>query len=435
MLRFAPSPTGDMSIEDLRIALFNYMVAKQKDVNFIVRIEDLDKERNITGKDTEIMDIIEKFALPHDSVSHQSENLHIHQTLAIRLLEEKKAFICTCTPEQLNEEQEEAKHNKVPYRYSGRCSAMGAEELHKLKEEKIPFVVRIKAPDAPIITHDLIKGDIETPADEVDSFVILNADGTPTYDFACACDDMISGISLVIRSEDQLSNTPKQIHIKTLLGYEQQADYTHLPMILNAEGKKMSTNDDAGSVKWLFEHGFIPDAIANYLILLGNQTPSEIFTMPEALKWFDLSRLSKSPVIFDIDTLRSINAEHLKQMDDKRLSTLFGFADADIGKLAKLYLQEACTINELESKIKPIFAPKNFEGKWSAQMHTMEDIIQNAPMINDFNAFKAHILKESGLEGEDFFTPLRLILTGAEHGPELSEIYPLIKPYLLEVAS
>ncbi|MDM5264615.1 glutamate--tRNA ligase [Sulfurovum sp. XTW-4] len=435
MLRFAPSPTGDMSIEDLRIALFNYMVAKQKDVNFIVRIEDLDKERNITGKDTEIMDIIEKFALPHDSVSHQSENLHIHQTLAIRLLEEKKAFICTCTPEQLNEEQEEAKYNKVPYRYSGRCSAMGAEELHKLKEEKIPFVVRIKAPDAPIITHDLIKGDIETPADEVDSFVILNADGTPTYDFACACDDMISGISLVIRSEDQLSNTPKQIHIKTLLGYEQQADYTHLPMILNAEGKKMSTNDDASSVKWLFEHGFIPDAIANYLILLGNQTPSEIFTMPEALKWFDLSRLSKSPVIFDIDTLRSINAEHLKQMDDKRLSTLFGFADADIGKLAKLYLQEACTINELESKIKPIFAPKNFEGKWSAQMHTMEDIIQNAPMINDFNAFKAHILKESGLEGEDFFTPLRLILTGAEHGPELSEIYPLIKPYLLEVAS
>ncbi len=435
MLRFAPSPTGDMSIEDLRIALFNYMVAKQKDVNFIVRIEDLDKERNITGKDTEIMDIIEKFALPHDSVSHQSENLHIHQTLAIRLLEEKKAFICTCTPEQLNEEQEEAKDNKVPYRYSGRCSAMGAEELHKLKEEKIPFVIRIKAPDAPIITHDLIKGDIETPADEVDSFVILNADGTPTYDFACACDDMISGISLVIRSEDQLSNTPKQIHIKTLLGYEQQADYTHLPMILNAEGKKMSTNDDAGSVKWLFEHGFIPDAIANYLILLGNQTPSEIFTMPEALKWFDLSKLSKSPVIFDIDTLRSINAEHLKQMDDKRLSTLFGFADADIGKLAKLYLQEACTINELESKIKPIFAPKNFEGKWSAQMHTMEDIIQNAPMINDFNAFKAHILKESGLEGEDFFTPLRLILTGAEHGPELSEIYPLIKPYLLEVAS
>jgi glutamyl-tRNA synthetase len=435
MLRFAPSPTGDMHIGNLRVAIFNYMAAKQKDVNFIVRIEDTDKERNITGKDTEILEILEKFALPHDSVSHQSENLHIHQTLAIRLLEEKKAFICTCTPAQLEADTEEAKKNKVIYKYSGRCAYVGAEELNKLKEDKTPFVVRIKTPDAPIVIHDLIKGDIETSADEVDSFVILKTDGTPTYNFACACDDMISGISLIIRSEDHLSNTPKQKHIKTLLGYEQETDYAHLPIILNTEGKKMSKSDDAGSVKWLFEQGFIPDAIANYLILLGNNTPIEIFTMPDALEWFDLSKLSKSPVKFDIDKLRFINREHLKRMDDKLLSTLFGFADEKIGKLAKLYLDEASTINELESKIKPIFAPKNFEGEWSAQMHTMEDIIQNAPMIDDFNEFKAHIMKESGLTGENFFHPLRLILTGAEHGPELSDIYPLIKPYLLEVAS
>ncbi len=435
MLRFAPSPTGDMHIENLRVAIFNYMVAKQKDVNFIVRIEDTDKERNIIGKDTEIMDILEKFALPHDSVSHQSENLHIHQTLAIRLLEEKKAFVCTCTPEQLDADKEEAKQNKVTYRYSGRCSYVGAEELQKLKEKKTPFVVRIKAPDAPIISHDLIKGDIETAPSEVDSFVILKADGTPTYNFACACDDMISGVSLIIRSEEHLSNTPKQKHIKTLLGYEQETEYAHLPIILNAEGKEMSEDDDANSVKWLFEQGFIPDAIANYLILLGNNTPTEIFTMPEALEWFDLSKISNSPAKFDIDKLRSINRKHLEMMDDKRLSTLFGFADADIGKLAKLYLEEASTINELEAKIKQIFSPKDFEGEWGAQMQTMEEIIQNAPMIDDFNDFKAHILKESGLQGEDFFTPLRLILTGAEHGPELSEIYPLIKPYLLEVAS
>ncbi len=162
MLRFAPSPTGDMHIENLRVALFNYMVAKQKDVNFIVRIEDTDKERNITGKDTEIMEILEKFALPHDSVSHQSDNLHIHQTLAIRLLEEKKAFVCTCTPEQIDADKEKAKENKMSYHYSGRCANVGANELHALKEQKIPFVVRIKAPDAPIVIHDLIKGDIET---------------------------------------------------------------------------------------------------------------------------------------------------------------------------------------------------------------------------------------------------------------------------------
>ena len=435
MLRFAPSPTGDMHIENLRVAIFNYIVAKQKDVNFIVRIEDTDKERNIIGKDTEIMEIMEKFALPHNRVSHQSDNLHIHQTLAIRLLEEKKAFVCTCTPEQLDADKEEAKQKNVAFRYSGRCAYVGAEELHKLKEEKTPFVVRVKMPDAPIITRDLIKGDIQTAPDEVDSFVILKEDGKPSDNFACACDDMISGISLIIRSEEHLLNTPKQTYIKTLLGYEQEADYAHLPVLLNTEGEKIDMHHESSSVKWLFEQGYIPDAIANYLILLGNDTPTEIFTMPEALEWFDLSKLSKSPVIFDIDTLRFINREHLRRIDDKLLSTLFGFADEKIGKLAKLYLEEASTINELESKIKPIFAPKDFEGKWSAQMHTMEDIIQNAPMIDDFNEFKAHIMKESGLQGKDFFHPLRLILTGAEHGPELSQIYPLIKPYLLEVAS
>ena len=435
MLRFAPSPTGDMHIENLRVAIFNYIVAKQKDLNFIVRIEDTDKEQNITGKDTEIMEILAKFALPHDSVSHQSENLHIHQTLAIRLLEEKKAFICTCTPEQLDADREEAKQNKVAYSYSGRCAYVGAEELHKLKEEKTPFVVRIKTPDAPIINHDLIKGDIKTAPNEVGSFVILKTDGTPSYNFACACDDMISGISLIIRSEEHLSNTAKQKHIKTLLGYEQETYYAHLPIILDKDGGKMNMQEDTSSVKWLFEQGYIPDAIANYLIGLGNKTPTEIFTMPEALEWFDLSKLSKSPVTFDIDTLRFINREHLRRMDDKLLSKLFGFADEDIGKLAKLYLEEASTINELEAKIKSIFAPKDFESEWSAQMHTMEDIIQNAPMIDDFNEFKAHIMKESGLQGKDFYHPLRLILTGAEHGPELSEIYPLIKPYLLEVAS
>ena len=395
MLRFAPSPTHDMHTEELRVAIFNYMVAKEKDVNFIVRIEDGDKERNLEGKDTEILQILEKFALPHASVSHQSENLHIHQTLAIRLLEEKKAFVS--------------------------------------KED--PSIIWLKEPTADIVIHDLIQGDIVTTPSEVDSFVILSADGTPTYDFACACDDMISGVSLVLRGEDHLCDTPKQIHIKQLLGYEQETAYAHLPVILNAEGKKMSEEDDAGSVKWLFEQGFMPDAIANYLILLGNKVPREIFTLPEALEWFKLENVSKSSAKFDIDKLRFINRKHLEMMDDKRLSTLFGFADADIGKLAKLYLEEVSTIKELETKIKPIFSAKDFEGEWGEQMRIMEKHIQELPMINSYEKFESTMMKKSGLKGENFFNPLRVLLTGAEQGPELSDIYPLIKPYLLEVAS
>jgi len=291
MLRFAPSPTGDMHIEDLRAAIFNYIVAKQRDEKFIVRIEDGDKERNIEGKDTEILQILEKFALKHDSVFHQSEHLNIHQTLAIRLLEEGKAFVCTCTPEQLDAEREETKTNKTTYRYSGRCFEADKEQLKKLKEEKTPFVIRIKKPDHDIIEHDVIKGKIAATPDEVDSFVILKADGTPTYNFACACDDMLSGVDFIIRSEEHLSNTPRQIHIKKQLGYEEETTYAHLPAILDIEGRR----DDTLSVKQLFEQGFIPDAIANYLILLGNKTPEEIFTLPEALEWFDLKNIPDAP--------------------------------------------------------------------------------------------------------------------------------------------
>ncbi|MBD3789074.1 MAG: glutamate--tRNA ligase [Campylobacterales bacterium] len=436
MLRFAPSPTGEMHIGNLRVAIFNYMVAKQRHERFIIRIEDTDKARNIVGKDTEIMQILEKFALTHDSVLHQSENLHIHQNFAIRLLEEGKAFVCTCTHEELEAERESAKAQKVAYRYSGKCIDVDKKELAALKENNIPFVVRLKKPDHDIIYHDLIKGDIVTSPNEVDSFVILRADATPTYNFACACDDMLSGVDFIIRGEDHLSNTPKQIHIKNLLGYEIETTYAHLPIILNDEDKKMSKRDAVISVKWLFEQGFIPDAIANYLLLLGyNKVPKEIFTLPEALEWYRLEDISKSAARFDIDKLRFINREHLKMMDDKTLSTLFGFADEDIGKLAKLYLEEASTISELESKIKPIFSPKKFEGEWAEQMRTMEKIIAEAPMIGTFDEFKSHIMEKSGLKGENFFKPLRLLLTGAEHGPELGDIYPLIKSYILEIAS
>lgn len=432
MLRFAPSPTCDMHIEDLRIAIFNYMAAKQKDVNFIVRIEDIDKARNIIGKDTEIMDILEKFALPHDSVSHQSENLHIHQTLAIRLLEEKKAFVCTCTPEEIDAEKKESAE---AYSYSGRCTTVGAQELHKLKEEKTPFVVRIKKPETALITHDLLKGDIETTPDEVDSFVILNEDSTPTQDFASACDDMISGITLSIRGEEELTHTPKQQHIQTLLGYEQESTYLHLPTLLNGEDKKMDMQEESSSVKWLFEQGFIPDAIVNYLILLSYQTPVEIFTMPEAQEWFDLDKLSPTRSMFQIEKLRSINRKHLEMMDDKRLSGLFGFADEDIGKLAKLYLEEASTINELEAKIKAIFSPKDFSGEWGEEMRLLAENIETMPMIDEFDDFNVHLVHMTGLKGEKFHTPMRLLLTGSQEGPELDDIYPLIKPYLLEIIS
>ena len=418
MLRFGPSPTGDMHIGTLRVAIINFLVAQQKEESFLVRIEDADikeSQEDREGKDTEIIQILEKFALSHESVFHQSEHLRIHQTLAVKLLEEGKAFVCTCSPELT-----EANNACL-----GCCENKDKTEHAKLKESATPFVLRLKKPKVTIVFHDLLQGDISTSPDELDAFIILRADGTPTANFATACDDMLSGVTMVIRDEEHLKHTPRQIHIQNLLGYDVETSYAHLPAL-----------SDTYSVKWMFEQGYIPDAIINYLLLLGNKhVPNEIFTLPEAIAWFKLENLSQTTSKFDIDKLRFINREHLRRMDDKQLSTLFGFADADVGKLAKLYLDEASTINELALKIRPVFAAKVFEGTWKEEMKIMQDIIFNAPMIDDFNAFKNYIMLKSDLEEENLIKALRLLLTGAEHGPKLSDIYPLIKSYLLEIAS
>lgn len=419
MLRFTPSPTGDMQIGNLRVALLNYLISQQRQEPFLVRINDTNKASNIEGKDTEIMQILEKFALKHESVFHQSEHLHMHQTLAIRLLEEGKAFVCTCKEE---ETQTVTNHD------SGKCFEAGKEQLANLKESGTSFVIRIKKPEDDIIFHDLINGEIKTTPTQVDSFVILDTKGIPSSHFACACDDMLSGITFIIGEEKYLSDTSKQIHIKSLLGYKNETLYAHLPKLEHSENTIL--------IQSLFEEGFIPDAIINYLLLLDNaKAPQEIFTLPDAVTWFDLANITSFPSTFEKDTLRTINSKHLEMMEDKALSRLFGFADEKIGKLAKVYLDEASTIKELESKINPLFEPKNFENEWGKQMRILETLIQNGDMIDSFDDFKASLMQESGLKDENLLNPLRLLLTGANHGPELSKIYPFIKPYLLEIAA
>jgi len=430
MLRFAPSPTSDMDIGTLRLAILNYLVSQQRNAHFLVRINDTNKAKNIEGKDTEIMQILEKFALKHDSVFHQSEHLHMHQMMAIKLLEQDKAFICTCTEEELASEKEKAKANNLAYTYSGKCLNIDKAQHLKLKESGTPFVLRLKKPAHDISYHDLIQGDVTITPDEVDAFMILREDSTPTDIFASACDDMLSGISMILQEESSCLETARQIHIQKQLDFDAKINYVHIPsttMHLNA-------STETSSVKWLFAQGFIPDAIINYLLLLGNkEVPQEIFTLPQAIEWFDLENIAKVPVLFDMDKLRFINKEHLKLMDDRQLSTLFGFADAQVGQLAKLYLQESSTINELALKIRPIFAPKEMEAK--EEMFTLQKIIADAPMIDDFNDFKRYLSKNSRLTEEELTPLLRHLLTGANQGPELSDIYPLIKSYLLEIAS
>ncbi len=415
MLRFAPSPTGDMTLSDLRIALVNYLAAKERGEPLLVRMDDLDKAKVIEGKDTEIMQILEKFAITHDQVYHQSEHLRIHQTLAVRLIEEEKAFVCTCDPQQSV--------------CSGSCETMETADYLRLKESGEPFVIRIKRPEGMIGFTDLLHGEIHTPLQQIEAFTILHTDATPTPDFAAACDDMLSDISLVIRDEKYLVHTPQQEYVKRMLGYVKETVYLHLPAILDEKGEEITLLS-------LLAQGFIPDAIINYLITLScEDIPSEIFYLPEAVSWFSLNKVTGQHDRFDRKKLRKINREHLRSMDDKLLSTLFGFADADIGKLAKLYLDEASTINELAAHIRPILAPKRFEGEWEEPMRRIQQVLIDAPMFETFDVLVAYVTEQTGLSGEKLTVPLRLLLTGATEGPELEAVYPYIRSYLLEVIS
>lgn len=425
MLRFAPSPTGDMHIGNLRVAIFNYIVSKQLNEGLIIRIEDTDKERNIEGKDKEILEILNLFSIEYKSVFYQSENLKYHQKMALQLMTQKKAFACFCSDSKLEELKEESIKKGIPFRYDGFCENLSDDAV---LNTNAPFTVRLKKPSHNIKFTDLLKGDFDYAPFDVDSFIILRQDKTPTYNYACSVDDMLMDISMVIRGEDHVSNTPKQIHIRESLGYTKEIKYVHLPIILNAStGKKMSKRDDASSVKWLIDEGFLPSAIANYLVLMGNKTPTEIFTLEEAISWFKIENVSKSGAKFDIDKLRFINRKHIELLDDMRLSKILGFADNDIGKLAKLYLEEASTIKEIKSKLNNIFSQKSTLEGFEQESQAIKEALKNAPYFENYDDLKDYVVQKTELKGKNLFKPLRYILTGVENGPNLTDIYPFIK--------
>ncbi len=404
MLRFAISPTTDMNIGNLRIALFNYIVSKQKNENLIIKIEDIDKEKNIEGRDIEILDILKLFDIEYSQVIYQGENIRFYSAMAIQLIHDKKAFSCFCSDEWLESKKEEAKANKKPYKYDDACANLPAELVI---DNLSPFTIRIKNP----ISND------------VDSFIIMNQDKTPTYNFACAVDDMLSDISVVIHDESYIKNAPKQEHIRTSLNYDKKIKYIYVPIL---------SNDDI-NIKWLLKEGFLPEAISNYLISIENKPPKEIFSVKEAIEWFNIDDISKSTAHFDIAILRDINNKHLKLLDTKELSRYVGFADAEIGELAKIYLEEVSTTKELRSKIEPIFAQKNIPNSFEEQSAIIHRIVKDAPYFEQYSDFESYIMKKSGLKGENFSKPLRIILTGVEHGPDIARIYKYLKNYIGEI--
>jgi glutamyl-tRNA synthetase len=424
LLRFAPSITNDMNIDNLRVAIFNYIVSKQLNEDLVIRIDDTDKEKNIDGKDKEILEILNLFSIEYKNVVYQSDSLKYHQKIAMQLLTQKKAFVCFCGDEKLEELKEKAIKEGKQFTYDGFCENLSDEAV---LEVNAPFTVRIKKPESNIKFTDLLNGNFDYTPLSVDSFIILRHDKTPTYNYACAIDDMLMDISMVIRGKDNLSNTPKQIHIRNSLSYDKEIKYVHIPTVLNTQ------NSDLNSVKYLIDEGFLPSAIANYLVLLGSETPKEIFTLEEAISWFKIENISKNEQNFDIQKLKLINKKHLETIDDMRLSKILGFADTDIGKLGKIFLEESSTINEIKDNIKLIFASKTTCKDFEIEFEKVKECLKSAPYIDNFEELKEYITKHTDLKDNSLLKPLTYILTGRDSGLDISNIYPLIKNYLGEI--
>jgi glutamyl-tRNA synthetase len=404
MLRFTCRPTRDMTMDDLRVALLNFIVAKQRKEELIARIEDTDKEKNIENKDQEILDILALFGIEYSQVIYQSQNYRFHSAMALQLLHEKKAFSCFCSSGWLENKRKEAKAKKQAYRYDGACENLPAELVI---DNMNPFTVRIKEPEDAA----------------VDSFVIMNQEKIPSDIFATAIDDMLSDISLVICDENSISDAPKQEHVRKSLNYDKTLEYAHIPSI----------DDDFLSVKWFLEEGYLPSAISNYLISIGSKPPKEIFDLKEAIEWFNLDHISESPAHFDIEKLKLINREHLKNLDNKELSRYVGFADEEIGALAKIYLEEVATTKELRTKIQAIFDTKVIPEEYSESVQVMKEVIQAAPYFDKYDDFKNYIMKESNLSEEDFLKPLSLLLTGSKDAPDVALVYKHLKNYIGEI--
>ena len=324
-VRFAPSPTGYLHIGGARTALFNWLFARKMGGKLILRIEDTDTERLKEDSVSQILTSLKWLGLNWDEGPevggdcgpyYQSERRELYSKYAQQLLDEGKAYYCFCTPADLEAEREKQRAAKQPFRYGRTCRDLDPEEARARAAAGEPYSVRIKIPtEGSITVHDLIHGDVTFNMDQFDDFVIVKSNGMPTYNFAVVVDDHLMGMTHVLRAEEHLSNTPKQLLIYEALGFE-PPKFGHMPMILAPDRSKLSKRHGATSVEEFRAQGYLPEAIVNYLTLLGwgPGDEREIFTLEETVKLFELEQMSKKAAVYDTKKLTWMNGQYLSEL-------------------------------------------------------------------------------------------------------------------------
>ncbi|GHU63393.1 glutamate--tRNA ligase [Clostridia bacterium] len=328
--RFAPSPTGKMHIGNLRTALYAYLIAKHEKGDFLLRIEDTDQERLVEGALETIYQTLQSAHLVHDEgpdkggqvgpyiqSERQKEGVYLHY--AKELVEKKEAYYCFCSQERLDSLKTKIGDKEV-FLYDKHCLSLSEQEIQTLLSKKVPYVIRQNNPtEGETVFHDEIYGEISVENKELDDMVLIKSDGYPTYNFANVVDDHLMGISHVVRGNEYLSSSPKYNRLYEAFGWKVPV-YIHCPLITNEEHKKLSKRSGHSSYEDLLEQGFLPETIINFVALLGWSPASnqEIFSLEELIQQFDYRQMSKSPAVFDVQKLKWMNGEYIKNMNKER---------------------------------------------------------------------------------------------------------------------
>ena len=451
-VRFAPSPTGHLHVGGARTALFNYLFAKNHDGKFLLRIEDTDRERSEESFVTEINQSLQWLGLNWDEEPlRQSERMEIYLNTATELISTNNAYHCFCEPDELDEKRKTAQQNKKQYKYDKKCLNLEKAEVEIRLKNGDKSAVRFAVPNVgETVVHDLVYGDVQFNNNEIDDFIIVRRNGTPTYQLAVVADDNDMKISHVIRGDDHLSNTPKQLLIFRALAVKPPL-YAHLPLIMGQDGKRLSKRHGAVSVaefqiEWIF-----PEALLNHLALLGwsPKDDTEFMAIDELIRRFKIKDVSKRSAIFDYKKLIWLNGQHLSSKSAEELlpivSTDWGITldteidDVYLKKVLELVKARAKTREELINFGKYFFEdPDSYDEKgrnkhWNDNS-VNSNVRQLVKKLEELNSFREEKIEEVlrstaetlGIKAAELIHPVRLALTGFSVSPSLFEIMELL---------
>ena len=441
--RFAPSPTGYLHIGGARTALFSWAYARRHGGKFILRIEDTDQERSTQQSTQAILDGMEWLKLDYDEGPFfQMQRLKRYHEIAEQLINNNQAYLCYANPEELNEMREQQLVAGLKPRYDGRW-----RDSRQTPPAGVKPVIRFRNPlEGYVVFKDEVKGRISVANSELDDLVLLRSDGIPTYNFSVVIDDLDMNITHIIRGDDHINNTPRQINILKALDAPIPV-YAHVPMILGANGERLSKRHGAVSVMQYRDNGYLPEALLNYLARLGwSHGDKEIFSREELIEWFNLSSISRSPAKFNPEKLHWINQQYIKQMDNSRLAELVipylnkhecqASDGPNLVRIVGLLKERVSTIEELAAAAVYFYRPLEPMDDLKAQYFNLETKSLLASLTEKFNHIEwtresIHneikiAAKSQDLKLPKIAMPLRIIVTGGIHTPSIDAVLELL---------